>query len=89
MRRAARVDANANDLFAVLLARGWFVHPTSGLAGFVDAICARKGRLELVEVKNPRGKNKVSPLQVKLHAELLESGVVVKVLRSVEDAVRL
>ena len=89
MRRAAKIDGNTREIVAALESRGWFWHPTSSLAGFVDGIAARKGRLELVEIKNPKGKNKASELQERLHADLMRAGVVVKTLRSVEDAVRL
>lgn len=88
-RYAAKVDGNTREIVAALESRGWFWHPTSSLSGFVDGIAARQGRLELVEIKNPKGKNKASELQEKLHAALLAAGVVVKTLRTIQDAERL
>jgi hypothetical protein len=70
-----------------LRASGWFVRDTSRLPLFVDAVCARRGRLELVEIKSAKGK--LNPEQESFHQHLANCGVIVKVLRSVEDAVRL
>jgi hypothetical protein len=67
---------------------GWTVVDTSRVGeGFPDAIAARRGRVEFVEIKRLKGK--LTADQVQFHASMLRSGVTVKVLRDVQDAIRL
>lgn len=92
MPYARKVDGPHKDIRDALRRCGWTVTDTSRLPGFVDLVCARRGRLELVEVKDgskPPSAQKLTEAQEKLHAELMRAGVLVKTIRSVEDAVRL
>jgi hypothetical protein len=84
---ARRKDSNSKAIEQALIAAGWTVVDTSRLPSFVDLVVAKRGRLELLEIKVEKGAYK--PAQVKLHADLLRAGVLVKTLRSIEDAVRL
>jgi hypothetical protein len=87
LRRAAKVDANHGAIREALRAVGWLVVDTSKVPAFVDLMAFKASRVELVEVKVKRGK--LTPAQQVLHTALARAGVEVKVLRSVEDAVRL
>jgi hypothetical protein len=84
---ARRTDVNHSAIVDALRAAGWHVHDVSGLPGFVDLVVAKGRRLELVEVKAPKGK--VNPKQASVHAAFLAKGITVKVLRDIQDAVRL
>ena len=87
MAYARKVDRNHAAILEALRAAGWHCHDTSALPLFVDAIVARRGRVELVEIKAPKGK--VSEKQAAVHQAFLAAGVTVKVLRDIQDAVRL
>lgn len=54
MRRAARKDANHQQVVADLRARGYSVTDTASIGGgFADLIVSRGPHMRLVEVKNP------------------------------------
>lgn len=90
VRPRRKSDANQGALVAVLRERGWHVVDISGVGGgFPDLIAVKDGRVELCEIKNPHGLNKTHQKQQDCHAALLRNGVMVKTLRTVEDAVRL
>jgi hypothetical protein len=76
-----------------LRARGWFVHDMSPVGrGWPDLFCAKHKRIVLVEVKNPNqppSKRKLNQRQVELHKKLVEAGVEVRVLLTIEDALAL
>lgn len=73
-------DANEKDIFAQLEAYGLMVEPIDTP---VDAIVGYMGRSYLVEVKNPKGKNKISPPQEAFFARW-NGGYTI--LRTVEEA---
>jgi hypothetical protein len=67
---AKRVDANQATIVAVLRQVGCSVLDLSPIGkGCPDLLVGRAGRLFLLEVKNPAGKNKVNPLQAAWHEQ--------------------
>ena len=71
------------------VADGWFVEKVRGTRrGFPDRFYAKGGRVVLVEWKRP-GQGRVSPIQVKRHAELRAAGVEVHVVDSLGKAERI
>jgi hypothetical protein len=87
LRRAAKVDANHGAIREALRAVGWLVVDTSKVPAFVDLVAAKQGRTEFIEVKVRKGK--LTPAQIELHESLQRAGVTVRILRSVDDAMRL
>lgn len=87
---ARRVDANQSDIVDALRAVGCFVHDCSAIGdGFPDLLCARAGRLWLVEVKDgskPPSERRLTPAQHEFHQLLLAAGVTVYVVKSVDEA---
>ena len=83
-----RADGNQGAIVNALRKAGWFVHITSSAGhGFPDLVAARGGRLELIEVKTPRGGTKEA--QVAFHQAMKAKGVEVRVIRTAEEAARL
>ncbi len=93
MPYARKVDANHKDVREALRKAGWHVEDCSRVGGgFPDLLAIKGSRIEFVEVKDGakvKSAQKLTPDQEKFHAALLQAGVVVKVLRSIKDAVRL
>ena len=87
MRRyAAKTDKNQQEIIDALRAIGAWVfyigRPFDLLVGF-------RGRLYLIEVKNPKGKDKIGEEQHTEMGKLLHlANVKVHVVRSVEDGLR-
>ena len=73
MRRAAKVDANQADIVDALRSVGAKVQPLHQVGGGVpDLLVAINGRFMLIEVKDgskPPSDRKLTPDQVKWHAE--------------------
>ena len=86
MRYAAKTDANQQEIIDALRAIGAWVfyigRPFDLLVGF-------RGRLYLIEVKNPKGKDKIGEEQ---HTEMGKlknlANVEVQIVRSVDDGLR-
>ena len=77
-------DANQQEIVAALRSIGAVVF----LIGIpLDLLIAFRGKLTLMEVKNPDGENKVSKSQQKTIDILKAVGVHVVVVRSVEEAI--
>jgi hypothetical protein len=91
--RAARVDRNHGTVRDTLRKIGWLVVDCSKVgSGFPDLLAIKGTRIEFCEVKDGAkvpSKQQLTEAQDKLHAAFLKAGVVVKTLRSVEDAVKL
>lgn len=87
MGYARKVDRNHGQIREALRAAGWVVLDTSALPEFVDLVACRRGRVEFVEVKDRLGK--LTAAQTKLHADLARAGVSVRVVRTIDEAVRL
>lgn len=87
--RAARVDANQGAVVDALRAIGCKVYVSSSFGqGFPDLICGYRGRLMLLEVKDgakPPSARKLTPDQVKFHADW--TGLPLYVVASVEEAI--
>lgn len=82
MRRAAKQDANQPDIIDRLRRCGVSVEV---IGKPVDLLICHQGRTELMEVKNPDGKDAITKEQ----AEFLERWPgVVHVVRSPDEAVR-
>lgn len=92
-RRAPKVDGNHKLIVAALKAAGWYVKDTSGAGkGFVDLVVAKGGRLELIEVKDPAqppNKRALTEDETAVHLGFAQAGVEVRILMTVEEAVRL
>lgn len=88
--RAARVDANQQEIVDALRAIGCKVYVSSSFGqGFPDLIVGHRGRLMLLEVKDgdkPPSARKLTPDQVKFHAEW--TGLPLYVVDSVEAAIK-
>ena len=77
-------DANQPEIVAALRSIGAVVF----LIGIpLDLLIAFRGKLTLMEVKNPDGENKVSKSQQKTIDILKAVGVRVVVVRSVDEAI--
>lgn len=87
------MDGNHKAITDALRAAGWHVQDCSRLGqGFPDLIAARRGRVELIEVKDdsqPLNKRKLSENEAKVHLAFAMAGVEVRIVESVEEAVRL
>lgn len=87
--RAAKVDANQAEIVAALRKAGCKVYVASSFGqGFPDLVCGYRGRFVLLEVKDgskPPSARKLTPDQVKFHAEW--TGLPLYVVASVEEAI--
>jgi hypothetical protein len=93
MRRAPRLDGTHVAVREALRATGWFIFDTAGVAaGFPDLIAARGGRLELLEVKDgrkPPSKRALSDDERTVHRDFAAAGITIRIVESVEQAMRL
>lgn len=93
MRRRAKVDGNHKIIVEALRAAGWYVKDTSGAGnGFADLVVAKVGRLELIEVKDPAqppNKRALTEAETAVHLGFAQAGIEVRILMTVEEAVRL
>lgn len=86
MRRAAKVDANQDAIVSALEAAGASVQSLAPIGkGCPDLLAGFRGDLYLIEVKNPKGKNKVNDAQAKWHADWRSA---VFTVRSPDEALR-
>ena len=89
MKRRAKVDRNHGEIRDALRAMGWYVYDTSRLGdGFVDLVCAKHGRLELVEVKDgslPPSERRLTKAEDEVIADFQRHGVFVRVVCSLDD----
>ena len=84
MRRAAKVDANQQEIVDALRDVGAVVF---SIGQPLDLLVALRGKLQLVEIKNPDGEDKVSTSQKETIERLKAVGVEVKVIRSIDEAI--
>jgi Holliday junction resolvase len=93
MRRKARTDSNHADVVKALRAVGWWVLDLSRVGeGCPDVLAGRHGRLELIEIKDgakPPSARKLTTDEAALHQACLKAGVTVRIVTSIEEAVRL
>jgi len=84
MRRyAKKTDSNQQEIIDALRDRGavvFVIHKP------FDLLVASMGRLHIMEVKNPEGRNKLEDDQKKDMSKLWLAGVRVHVVRSVDEA---
>lgn len=86
MRRAARVDANQDQIVSALRAAGATVQSLSQIGhGCPDVLASFRGQNHLFEIKNPKGKDKVNDEQKKWHIAWCAP---VHVVRSPEEALQ-
>lgn len=89
MRRAARVDANHDQIVGALRAAGAIVQSLAAIGkGCPDLLCAFRGNLFLLEVKDgnkPPSGQKLTDAQQKWH---MAWGALVEVVNSPEQALR-
>jgi Holliday junction resolvase len=88
-----RTDANHGVVIEALRKAGWCVISLAQVGdGCPDAIAAKHGRIELIEIKDGRkrpSERKLTPDEVTFHQRLLAAGVTVKVITDVDGATRL
>lgn len=85
MRRAAKVDANQDQVVSALRAAGATVQSLASIGkGCPDLLVARAGRMWLMEIKD--GKGKVNDLQAKWH---IQWNAPVHVVYGPEDALKV
>lgn len=93
MRRAARTDRNHSEVAGAFVALGCSVRSLAAVGGGMpDLIVGLPGVTMLVEVKDgakPPSKQKLTPDQVKFHAEWKGPVATVKDLAGVETVVRM
>ena len=93
MRKRARTDANHAEIREALRRDGWYVLDTSSLGGgFPDLVAAKGGSVHLIEVKDgskPLSAQALTSAEAKVSADLLSRGVVVKLIRNVDEAMAL
>lgn len=87
-RYARKVDSNQPTIVSALRSIGVGVHVASSAGnGCSDLICAFRGVLYLLEIKNLDGKgNRLTEDQVRLHDMLRQHGVKVHVVTSEDEA---
>src|ERR1043166_630596 len=90
VRYAKRTDANQSGIVSALRAIGVGVYVASSAGnGLADLVCAYRGILYLLEVKDgskPPSARKLTVEQVRLHDMLRQHGVKVHVVTSEDDA---
>lgn len=88
-----RVDGSQTIIVDALRQSGWHVEITSSAGkGFPDLVCAKRGRLVLVELKDPKqppSKRKLTEDELRVHADFARKGVHIHVLLTIEDALKL
>lgn len=93
MRRRARRDTNHATIRDAFRALGWMVEDTGHVgAGFPDLLCAKGGRVELVEVKDGSRKPSERSLTADedaFAARMAAAGVRVRVVERIEDVAAL
>jgi hypothetical protein len=93
MRRRAKVDANHASVVQALRSVGWTVFDTSRLGnGFVDAVAARRGRVEFIEIKDGHkvpSARKLTAKESSFHQACQLAGVTVRIIESVSEALEL
>lgn len=76
MRRAAKVDANQAAIVGALRACGAQVLSLAAIGkGCPDLLILHRGRYQLLEVKNLKGKNHMYPAQEEFHRDWLVTTV--------------
>lgn len=83
MRRAAKRDDNEPLIVRAIQSAGWTVVRVSD-RGVPDLLCAKDGRLEMLEVKS--GDGDLTPAQRETFTKLATAGVLVQVVRSPWEA---
>lgn len=79
-----RKDLNHDAIAKCAKKCGWAIEDVHEYTDFVDQLWVRSDPYHVifVEVKNPKGRNKLEPSQVKLHAKLRSIGCHVEVVRT-------
>jgi Holliday junction resolvase len=87
-RHARKVDANQGEIVSVLEAIGVQVFDLSASGdGVPDLLCAFRGRLALIEVKNLDGRgNKLTIPQVRFHEKMRLAAVRIHVVTNPSEA---
>lgn len=91
MRRAAASDGNQKVIVAALRDAGASVAPCHAVGqGFPDLVCAYRGVMYMLEVKDPsqpKHRHELTPAQVKFHAGWQANILVVFTAREALDAI--
>jgi hypothetical protein len=88
-----RVDENQKSIVSALKAIGACVLDLSSSGGGVmDLLVIHRGRVWMVEVKNPakpKADQSLTPAQIRVHAEIGRAGGEVKIIRTVDEAIAM
>lgn len=88
-----RVDENQADIVAALKKIGSCVIDLSGVGGGVmDLLVIFRGRVLMIEVKNPakpKADQSLTPAQIRVHAEIGRAGAEVHIVRTIDEAIAL
>jgi len=91
--RPRRVDENQRVIVAALRAIGACVIDLSGSGGGVmDLLVIYRGRIWMVEIKNPakpKADQSLTPAQIKKHDEIGRAGGEVRIIRTIDEAIAL
>jgi len=93
IHRRRRVDENQKSIVAAMKAIGACVIDLSGSGGGVmDLLVIYRGRVWMVEVKNPakpKADQSLTPAQIRVHAEIGRAGGEVHIIRTIDKAIAL
>lgn len=92
MRRAARIDANQNQIVAALRRVGATVLITSTLKNAFDILVGYDRKLYIVEIKDgdkPKSSQRLTEGEIKCKTAFESVGVKYNVVTSVDDALRM
>lgn len=93
IHRRRRVDENQKLIVAAFKAVGACVIDLSGTGGGVmDLLVIHRGRVLMVEVKNPakpKADQSLTPAQIRVHAEIGRAGGEVHIVRTIDEAIAL
>jgi hypothetical protein len=88
---ARKVDANQGEIVSALEAIGVQVFDLSASGdGVPDLLCGFRGRLELLEVKNPDGRgNRLTIPQVRFHEKMRNAGIPIRIVSNIPEALKV
>lgn len=84
-----RTDANQSVVAHALSQSGHHVTDLSGCGrGIPDLLCTRNGQCFLVEIKNPKGRNRFTSAQLEYYAAVKAPVFVVRGINDVESLIK-
>ena len=87
-RRAAKKDNNHKDIARTLTDVGCEVFDLSSLPGACDVLVGYRGKLTILEIKQPASRNDLTDLEQKMIARLRRVGAPVFVVCDADEALK-